>query len=49
MKPSVSCGSLVVVLALALSACSKPAADPWTGWTCPVGGPIELRDPAGPR
>jgi hypothetical protein len=44
MKPSLSCSATVIAVALALSACSKPAADPWTRLDLPVSGRIELHD-----
>jgi hypothetical protein len=44
MKTSFSCATAVVGAMLALSACSKPAPDPWTRLDLPAGGPIELHD-----
>ena len=44
MKPSFSCGAIVVAAALALSACSKPAADPWTRVDLPGSDTVELHD-----
>jgi hypothetical protein len=44
MKPSLSCTAAVIATVLALSACSKPAPDPWTRLDLPVSGTLELHD-----
>jgi hypothetical protein len=44
MKRSFSCGAAIIGATLALSACSKPAADSWKRLDLPVSGRIELHD-----
>lgn len=47
MKTSLSCATVVVAAALAISACSKPAHTTWIRLDLPVSGTIELHDLAG--
>jgi hypothetical protein len=44
MRPSFSCATVAVAALLAVSACSKPAPDPWVRLDLPGRGTLDLRD-----